>query len=105
MHMKSDSKLMTEYFDRLLEHFCNHGDRTALSDHENSISYTDLFSRADALSRYLAAQGIRPGDRAALLAKPGIDWGIAFFGVMLSGAVLVPLVYLYLLQQEQHSDL
>ena len=91
MSMKSDSEQMSEYFDRLHEHFRNHGDRTALSDHENSISYTELLSRADALSRYLAAQGIEPGDRAALLAKPGIDWGIAFFGVLLSGAVLVPL--------------
>ena len=82
--MKSDSEQMSEYFDRLHEQFRNHGDRTALSDHENSISYTELLSRADALSRYIAAQGIRPGDRAALLAKPGVDWGIAFFGVLFS---------------------
>ncbi|MCZ6849282.1 MAG: AMP-binding protein, partial [Alphaproteobacteria bacterium] len=97
--MNARPESMSEILGLLHERFRNHGDKTVLSDQNSHISYIDLLRRADGLSRYLAAQGIKPGDRVALLASPGIDWGIAFFGVLLSGAILVPLDTLMSVQE------
>ena len=49
--------------------------------------------RADAITHAhrLLAQGVRPGDRIALIAETGPDFAIAFFGAVYAGAWPVPL--------------
>jgi long-chain acyl-CoA synthetase len=55
------------------------------------VSYRDLRRRAHACAARLADVGVHPGDRVALVAKNGPEWGIAFFGVLAAGASVVPL--------------
>jgi long-chain acyl-CoA synthetase len=50
-----------------------------------------LTDAAAAVARHLAALGVAPGDRVALVAPYGPRWVAAFLGVLTAGAVAVPL--------------
>ena len=56
------------------------------------IGYTELPERARSVAGRLAAVGVRPGDRVALLGENGPSWGIAYFAVATLGAVVVPIL-------------
>lgn len=53
--------------------------------------WAEIAERAAAVAGRLAAAGIRPGDRVALVYGTGIEFFDAFFGVLLAAAVPVPL--------------
>ena len=72
--------------------------RALLSPHRLATSFgtqrwtfAELDRRVDAVSRWLAAAGLRPGDRLALLAKNGADFVQVAHAVPRLRAVLVPL--------------
>ena len=77
------------------------GDRTALdragtsdapgTDSGSRFSYADLHSASLLLADRLISLGIGTGSHVAILAESGPEWGIAFFGTMIAGAVLIPL--------------
>ncbi len=75
----------------LSDAFAGHGDKRALSDRKGTLSYSQLLAQAEEFSRHIASLGIRPGNRVCLLARPGTDWGMAFFGILFSGATIIPL--------------
>ena len=55
-----------------------------------AVTYAALDARADAFSRHLARQGVRPGDRVALHLPRGLAQHWALLGVMKAGAAYVP---------------
>ncbi|HXD53963.1 MAG TPA: AMP-binding protein [Solirubrobacteraceae bacterium] len=55
-----------------------------------SLTYGELWERAARVGGGLAALGVGRGDRVAIRMANGIDWVLAFFGVQLLGAVVVP---------------
>ena len=57
----------------------------------NETTYAALDRRSSELASSLAAAGVLPGDRVALLAEPGADWAAAFLGILRRGAIAVPL--------------
>jgi fatty-acyl-CoA synthase len=68
-----------------------HGDRTAVVHEGATTTYADLGDRARRLAGALAAAGVEPGDRVAVLA-PNVPVALeAHFGVPMAGAVLVAL--------------
>src|SRR3954453_3027816 len=54
------------------------------------VTYEQLWDRAARVAGGLRAAGVGRGDRAAILLPNGIDWGLAFWGAQLAGAVAVP---------------
>jgi long-chain acyl-CoA synthetase len=56
------------------------------------VAYSELLTRARALAGLLAANGIVPGDRVALLSENTPNWGIAYFAIASMGAVVVPIL-------------
>ena len=54
------------------------------------------YGQVDALSSRsaaaLAAAGVAPGDKVALLAESSPYWGIAYFGIIKAGAIVVPIL-------------
>jgi long-chain acyl-CoA synthetase len=56
-----------------------------------NVTYAELSQRAINLCSYLVESGVQQGDRVALLSEAKPDWGIAFFGAIRSGAIVVPL--------------
>lgn len=67
-----------------------YGPRPAVVDIDATTSYADLFAKAAGIGRALMATGIGPGDAVATLFRNGTDAVAATFGVMMTGAVEVP---------------
>jgi long-chain acyl-CoA synthetase len=57
----------------------------------HEISYAGLRRRVESVSSDLVRREIRAGDRVAILAESSPEWVIAFFAILRSGGVAVPL--------------
>ncbi len=68
-----------------------HRDRVAAIEGERRATYGELWAEALARAGALAAQGVAPGERVALLAANGIDFVTAYFAILARGAVVVPI--------------
>jgi fatty-acyl-CoA synthase len=55
------------------------------------MTYTDLYDEAGRMAAGLVSSGVSPDDRVALVLPTSLDFARAFFGVLASGAVTVPL--------------
>ncbi len=55
-----------------------------------SIGYGELDRQADRLAARLAASGVRPGDRVAVLTRRGLPMLVSLLGVLKAGAAYVP---------------
>jgi long-chain acyl-CoA synthetase len=53
--------------------------------------YRDLYENAVALGAGLAAMGIGPGSRVAVAGENRFEWAVAYFAVLVGGAVCVPI--------------
>jgi long-chain acyl-CoA synthetase len=58
--------------------------------HRREIGYRDLYESASRTAAYLAACGIRRGDRVATVSPNHADVVVQYFGAFLLGAVVVP---------------
>jgi amino acid adenylation domain-containing protein len=62
---------------------------TAIAERGREWTYEWLAARASAFAQTLVEDGIRPGDRVAILLPRGADSAAAFFGTLAGGAVAV----------------
>lgn len=53
------------------------------------LTYRQLWDRAARVAGGLRAGGLRPGDRVAVRYPAGIDWVLAFWGIVMAGGVAV----------------
>jgi acyl-CoA synthetase (AMP-forming)/AMP-acid ligase II len=60
-------------------------------ENETKLSHAELYERAQRAAGGLAARGVEPGDRVAIVAATGPEFFDGFFGASLAGAVPVPL--------------
>jgi acetyl-CoA synthetase len=63
--------------------------------HDEVISYAELAADSSRFAHYLASQGVKPGDRVAVMLDPSRAFYAAMFGVIKSGAIAVPLFTLF----------
>lgn len=56
-------------------------------------SHNDTYRRSYDLAAGFAARGVKPGDRVAIILENGYDWVCAYYGIVLAGAVAVPIYY------------
>ncbi len=61
------------------------------TDGVSSVTRRKVANRAAELAEMLHARGVGPGARVGLVACNGPEWGMAYFGILLTGATLVPL--------------
>ena len=59
-------------------------------DTVTSLSYQQLWLGAQQLAAGLQKQGVQPGDRIAIMLPTGTDYFFSFYGVLLTGAIPVP---------------
>jgi long-chain acyl-CoA synthetase len=71
------------------------GDRVALVWYGAEITYAELDQAADRFARALVGDGVRVGDRVALLLPNSPQFAIAYYGALRAGAIVVPLNPLY----------
>ncbi len=75
----------------LIDVFETYGSRPALTHRGLTLSYSDLSHRARQWAAAIHSRGVQPGDRVALLHATNPEWAAAFFGILASGGVVVPL--------------
>ena len=66
-------------------------ERPAFVFRDRSMSYGALLAGAHAVGRRLTSLGVRPGQRVALQMPNAPEFGVAYFGILMSGATVVPL--------------
>ena len=69
----------------------DHGPRPFVLEGESVHSFADVARNAERVARGLAARGIEPGARIAILLPDGAGYIAAFFGVLLAGCTAVPI--------------
>lgn len=69
--------------------------QTAIIFYGHKISYKELDEVVDRFALSLVAQGVRPGDRVALLLPNCPQFVIAYYGALRAGAIVVPCNPLY----------
>jgi long-chain acyl-CoA synthetase len=68
-----------------------HSGRTALVTGTDRITYRQLEERIAGLAHDLRSQGVKPGDRAALLLPNGVDFVVGYFALTAMGAIIIPM--------------
>lgn len=64
--------------------------KIAFTDGKASISYRDLDAQSNQLANLLVEQGMEIGDRAAVFMPRCVQTAIAFYGILKSGGIVVP---------------
>lgn len=59
---------------------------------EKPLTYNEVSQEIDKLTKILSANGVKKGDRVALLSTNMPNWGIAYLAITFVGAVVVPLL-------------
>ncbi len=71
------------------------GGRVAIMDRQGDLgreyTYGQLYRASLAVAGWLQARGVAKGDRVAILLENCPQWPMSYFGILLSGAVAVPL--------------
>ena len=81
-----------ERLDDVIEDACRRfGDRLALDVDGAGVSFRELDARANQMARFFLANGVRPGDRVAVLLDRGPEAYAALFALMKARATFVPL--------------
>src|SRR3954469_4564239 len=86
--------MRTSILDYLLENADNHSDvafRARPKLRVRSWTYAELGRTVFQFARELEKRGIGSGDRVVIWAENSVEWVAAFYGIVLSGAIAVPL--------------
>ena len=81
-----------ERLEDVIEDACRrHAERIAVSLDGADITYAELDARANRMARLLHAEGVRAGDRVAVLLDRGLDCYVTLLGLMKARAAYVPI--------------
>ena len=58
-----------------------------------SLSYSQSLAKIERLAAFLAAQGIKNGDKVVVTGKNAPEWAVAYLAIMYAGATVVPIDY------------
>src|SRR5260221_553434 len=59
------------------------------------LTYGEIAAQSARFAHYLVEQGIRPGDRVAIMLEPSLAFYVGLFGAIKAGAIAVPLFTLF----------
>jgi len=58
-----------------------------------TLTFGELHAWASRIAAFLGEQGVRPGDRVAMVANNALDYAVLIVGTVLSGAIAAPLSF------------
>ena len=67
-----------------------HGDREFLRCTDRRLSFADVDAETNRLAGVLAAHGVRPGDRVAIMLDNVAGWPLSWLAILKAGATAVP---------------
>ena len=68
-----------------------HGDRTALSLGDASLTYAELDAKSAKVAGMLRARGLGPGDRVGVMLPNVPEFAMAYYGILRVGGIVVPM--------------
>ena len=74
----------------LIDSARRHPRRDALRRSARRVTYAELDRASAQVTRRLAAEGVRPGDRVALMVPNVPEFAAAYYGILRAGAIAVP---------------
>jgi long-chain acyl-CoA synthetase len=81
-------------------------DQVAILSREDDLirryTYGQVYDNCLKIAAWLRQNGIRQGDRAAILLENRPEWCFSYFGILLAGSVAVPLDFQYRGEQLRH---
>lgn len=84
-------RLPATLLDMLAEHVDNRPDSEAVIElGGDRLTYRQLWDAAARVAGGLRASGLQPGERVAIRYPAGVNWALAFWGVVMAGGVAVP---------------
>jgi long-chain acyl-CoA synthetase len=57
-----------------------------------TYTYTEMANSAHYLATMLSSAGVGPGQKVAILSENSPHWGLAYFGILITGATTVPIL-------------
>ena len=77
-------------------------EKAAFVEGDRRLGYGELAERSDRMAGLLARHGVRPEERAALIALDTLDWPVIFWGCLKAGVVPVAINTLLTTDQYRH---
>ena len=62
---------------------------------DEMLSFREIAEASSRFAHYLASEGVKAGDRVAIMLEPSRAFYVAVFGTMKAGAIAVPLFTLF----------
>ncbi|MBI5873639.1 MAG: long-chain fatty acid--CoA ligase [Candidatus Omnitrophica bacterium] len=72
-----------------------HPHRTAIIFGQKKITYAETYKKASAVASALKSWEVKKGDRIALLLDNSPDFVFCYFGILMSGAIVVPINHMF----------
>ena len=94
-----------EMFDITTERY---PDRPCFTDFEgpngakNTITYTQAHEKIVQLAKWLAANGVKHGDRVAVTGKNSPEWAVVYLAALYAGAIVCPLDYALKIEEQEN---
>jgi len=66
---------------------------TVYDPDRTTLSYAEALTSIEGLASFLAAEGVRKGDKIALTGKNSPEWAVCYLAVLFAGATVVPIDY------------
>jgi long-chain acyl-CoA synthetase len=85
------------------EWIAKYRDRVAFVSLGSEITYGEVARQARAFAAWLQSQGVRPGDRVALMMPNCFQYPICLFGTLIAGGVVVNVNPLYTVRELRHQ--
>ena len=80
--------LLQSEFEKVANQF---PEKTAIFSPERNWTYKEIYQASKNISLFLYSQGIKKGERVAVILENGPEWPIIYFGIITAGAVCVPI--------------
>lgn len=88
---------------RILQNACeSHPNNTAITFYDRKISYQELFHASRAFASALQKQGVQKGDRVAIMLPNCPQYVIAYYGSLITGAIITQINPMLVERELQH---
>ena len=77
-------------------------ERVAADRRRTEITWKEFHERANRFSHVLTDRGVKKGDKVAHWMQNSIDWLVAYFGIVLTGAWVVPLNFRFTAEEMKY---
>ena len=69
---------------------------------KNTLNYTQAHDKIVQLSKWLAANGVRHGDKVAVTGKNSPEWAVVYLATLYAGGIICPLDYALKIEEQEN---